>query len=134
MKNTQISDRAASYGFRGETLDGNDVLAVYEATRRATQECRSGQGPVLLELLTYRRTGHSRRDPCHYQAKDEKEEWFRRDPIERFAKVLVDQYDFDSAELTAIKTKIDAEITTAIERAQKAPHPTLADLLTDVMA
>jgi len=134
MKNTQISDRAASYGFRGETLDGNDVLAVYEATRRATQECRSGKGPVLLELLTYRRTGHSRRDPCHYQAKDEKEEWFRRDPIERFAKVLVEQYDFDSAELAAIKTKIDAEITTAIERAQKAPHPTLADLLTDVMA
>src|SRR6516165_10644820 len=58
MKNTQISDRAAAYGFRGQTVDGNDVLAVYTAARQAAAECRAGHGPVLLELLTYRRTGH----------------------------------------------------------------------------
>jgi TPP-dependent pyruvate/acetoin dehydrogenase alpha subunit len=61
MRNTTISDRAASYGFRGETVDGNDPLAVYQAAARAVDECRTGCGPVLLELLTYRRTGHSRR-------------------------------------------------------------------------
>ena len=72
MKNTTVSDRASSYGFRGETVDGNDLLAVYEAARRAVEECRTGLGPVLLELLTYRLTGHSRRDPCHYQPKEER--------------------------------------------------------------
>jgi TPP-dependent pyruvate/acetoin dehydrogenase alpha subunit len=56
----------------GGTVDGNDVLAVYEAARRAVEECRTGVGPVLLELLTYRLTGHSRRDPCHYQPKEER--------------------------------------------------------------
>ena len=84
MRNARIADRAAAYGIRGETVDGNDVLAVYEAARSAAAECRAGQGPVLLELLTYRRTGHSRRDACHYQPKDEREEWLGRDPIERF--------------------------------------------------
>jgi len=67
MKVPSVAARAASYGIRGETVDGNDVLAVYEAAGQAVAECREGKGPVLLELLTYRRTGHSRRDPCHYQ-------------------------------------------------------------------
>src|SRR5262245_19518733 len=79
MKNTRVSERGASYGFRAETVDGNDVLAVFEAARKAVGDCRGGKGPVLLELLTYRRTGHSRRDPCHYQPQDEREAWFSRD-------------------------------------------------------
>ena len=90
MKNTKVSDRARIYGFEGETVDGNDVLAVYEATTRAAAQCRAGKGPYLLELLTYRRTGHSRRDPCHYQPKDERQEWFAHDPIDRFAAQLQD--------------------------------------------
>jgi pyruvate dehydrogenase E1 component alpha subunit len=76
MKNARISDRAAAYGFRGETVDGNDVIAVHDAGLRAAAECRGGNGPVLLELLTYRRTGHSRRDPCHYQDQRERQNWF----------------------------------------------------------
>lgn len=134
MINTKISDRAASYGFRGETVDGNDVLAVFEATQKAVAECRDGSGPVLLELLTYRRTGHSRRDPCHYQGKDEREEWFTQDPIDRFAKVLTENQIATPNELAAIKAKVDAEITAAVTQAQKAPQPTTADLLTDVFA
>jgi TPP-dependent pyruvate/acetoin dehydrogenase alpha subunit len=134
MRHPRISDRAASYGFRGETVDGNDVLAVLEATRRAVDECRSGQGPVLLELLTYRRTGHSRRDPCHYQPKDEREAWATRDPIERCAEVLRDAGVADSAALEAIHAGVDAEITHAIEQARRAPQPTVADLTTDVFA
>src|SRR3954470_17905099 len=62
MRAEHVADRAASYGIRGETVDGNDVLSVYEAAKIAVTECRNGKGPVLLELLTYRRTGHSRRD------------------------------------------------------------------------
>lgn len=134
MKNPRVSDRAASYGFRGETVDGNDVLAVLAAAERAAEECRSGQGPVLLELLTYRRTGHSRRDACHYQAKDEREAWFARDPITRFAEVLLARRDIAQADLDAIKARIDRDITDAVERAKVAPQPTVADLTTDVFA
>lgn len=133
MRNTRISDRAAAYGFRGETVDGNDVLAVLDAAERAVAECRQGRGPVLLELLTYRRTGHSRRDPCHYQAKDEREDWFQRDPLERFAAYLGTQ-GVAEAETAAIRASVDAELTAAIERAKTAPQPTVDDLLTDVFA
>ncbi len=134
MKNTRISDRAASYGFRGETVDGNDVLAVHTAAQRAVAECRAGQGPVLLELLTYRRTGHSRRDACHYQPKHERETWFQRDPIERFESVMTDRGIVSPARLRAIVTEVNAELTAAITRARQAPQPTTDDLLTDVYA
>jgi TPP-dependent pyruvate/acetoin dehydrogenase alpha subunit len=134
MKNTTISDRAASYGFRGETVDGNDLLAVFTAATRAVQECRTGRGPVLLELLTYRRTGHSRRDPCHYQTKDERSAWFANDPIGRFAQLLLDRGEIDQPELDHIREQIDREIESAVEQAKVAPQPALDDLLTDVYA
>lgn len=134
MKNPKISDRAAAYGFRGETVDGNDVLAVHAAAQRAVEECRAGKGPVLLELLTYRRTGHSRRDACHYQPKNEREAWFARDPIDRFAAVLLARPDVKQADLDAIKARIDAQIQEAVVNAQKAPQPTLANLTEDVFA
>ncbi|HTD17709.1 MAG TPA: thiamine pyrophosphate-dependent enzyme [Chthoniobacterales bacterium] len=134
MKHTRVSDRAASYGFRGETVDGNDVLAVYEAARQAADECRSGRGPVLLELQTYRRTGHSRRDPCHYQPKEERATWSANDPITRFAQALLVGGNADLDDLDRIKEKIDAEIERAVEKAKTAPKPTVDDLLTDVYA
>ena len=89
---------------------------------------------MLLELLTYRRTGHSRRDACHYQAKDEREAWFARDPIERFAVQLLDRGDVSQADLDAIKADVDRQITAGVENAKRAPQPTLADLTTDVFA
>jgi TPP-dependent pyruvate/acetoin dehydrogenase alpha subunit len=134
MKNTTISGRAASYGFRGETVDGNDLLAVYEAAVRAVEECRTDQGPVLLELLTYRRTGHSRRDPCHYQPKEERAAWSANDPIVRFAQVLLASGKVDQADLDHIREEIDYEIESAVEQAKTAPQPALDDLLTDVYA
>jgi pyruvate dehydrogenase E1 component alpha subunit len=134
MKNTTVSDRAASYGFRGETVDGNDLLTVYEAAQRAVEECRTDQGPVLLELLTYRRTGHSRRDPCHYQPKEERADWSNKDPIVRFAQVLLADGDIDQTDLDAIRERIDREIEAAVEQAKTAPQPPLSDLLTDVYA
>jgi pyruvate dehydrogenase E1 component alpha subunit len=134
MKNPRVSARAAAYGFQGETVDGNHVLAVYAAAQRAAEACRNGQGPVLLELLTYRRTGHSRRDACHYQAKDEREAWFSRDPITRFATQLLARRDITQADLDAIKARIDTQIAQSVELAKQAPQPTLADLTTDVFA
>lgn len=124
MKNTRISERAASYGFRGETVDGNDVLAVFEATQKAADECRGGNGPVLLELLTYRRTGHSRRDPCHYQPKSEREEWTRKDPIERFAEKL----QLSSEDRESTRRRVEQKLADAVERAKAAPHPKPPDI------
>jgi 2-oxoisovalerate dehydrogenase E1 component len=124
MKNTRIADRAASYGFRGEAVDGNDVLAVFEATQKAVSQCRAGDGPVLLELLTYRRTGHSRRDPCHYQPKSEREEWAQKDPIERFAEQL--QLSTDDRE--NIRKRIELQLAEAVEHAKIAPHPKATDI------
>src|ERR1700730_10930506 len=134
MKNTTVADRAASYGFRGETVDGNDLLAVYEAAARGVEECRAGRGPVLLELLTYRRTGHSRRDPCHYQPKDERSAWFANDPIARFAELLLSGGETDRTELEQIREKIDREIEFAVERAKTAPQPGPDDLFDDIYA
>jgi TPP-dependent pyruvate/acetoin dehydrogenase alpha subunit len=134
MKNTRISDRAAAYGFDGETVDGNDVLAVYEATKRAAAQCRAGKGPYLLELLTYRRTGHSRRDPTHYQPKDEKQAWFARDPIDRFATQLESEGLIDAAGVKRMRDGITKRFEAAVEGARQAKQPTLADLETDVFA
>ena len=124
MKNSRISDRAASYGFRGETVDGNDVLAVFESSQRAVDECRAGKGPVLLELLTYRRTGHSRRDPCHYQPKDEREAWAQRDPIERFAATL----KLSAEEQQSVQQRVQGEFGEAVERAKTALRPSATDV------
>jgi pyruvate dehydrogenase E1 component alpha subunit len=134
MRVPRISDRAAAYGIRGETVDGNDVLAVLRAARRAVADCRDGRGPVLLELLTYRRTGHSRRDACHYQPSEEREAWLARDPIDRLGKLLIDKGLIDQPGLDAIRTRIQADFEAAVQAARREPLPTPADLETDVLA
>ncbi len=134
MRNDRIADRGAAYGIPGEQIDGNDVLAVYEATQRAAAACRAGDGPVLLELLTYRRTGHSRRDGCHYQPKEEKEAWLARDPIDRLGQLLKDQGIADEAALEAVQARTQARFRAAVEEARKQPLPVLDDLTTDVFA
>jgi pyruvate dehydrogenase E1 component alpha subunit len=134
MKDTRISSRASHYGFIGQTVDGNDVLAVYEAARQAVTACRAGNGPVLLELLTYRRTGHSRRDTCAYQPKAEREEWFSRDPLDRFASVLLQYRDISQADLDQVKSNVEHQINQSVEMAKKAPLPGAEELLQDVFA
>ena len=123
MRNPRIADRGAAYGIRGETVDGNDVLAVYEAARTAAADCRRGQGPVLLELLTYRRTGHSRRDACHYQAKEEREEWFARDPIERLGRLLIERGFAGPADLENVRAEAQRGFQAAVELARQQPMP-----------
>lgn len=134
MRDTNIAQRARSYGICAQQVDGNDVLAVYQAAQAAAEECRAGRGPVLLELQTYRRVGHSRRDPCHYQPQSEREAWFAKDPLERFAEVLKGQGLIDDAGLEAIKERIVRELQGAVEIARRAPLPTVQELNTDVFA
>jgi TPP-dependent pyruvate/acetoin dehydrogenase alpha subunit len=134
MRNPRISDRAAAYGIAGRTVDGNDVVAVYEAAKEAVADCKSGRGPVLLELLTYRLTGHSRRDACHYQPAEERQEWHGRDPIDRHGRRLIDEGLADQAALDRIRATVVTRFQAAVAEAKKQPQPTLADLTTDVFA
>ena len=134
MKNPRVADRAASYGIRGETVDGNDVEAVYAAAERAAARCRAGDGPVLLELLTYRQTGHSRRDPRLYQPEAERKEWAARDPIESFAVRLQAEGLTDEAGVERMRARAAQRFAEAVERARAAPQPSLDDLETDVFA
>ena len=129
-----VADRAPALGIRGQTVDGNDVIAVYEATLQAAAECRAGQGPVLLELLTYRRTGHSRRDPAHYQPPEEQEAWFNRDPIDVLGRGLLEQGRIEAGQLEAIRERIAREFNEMVEIARQRPAPTADDLATDVYA
>jgi len=127
-----LSDRAAAYGIPGVTIDGNDVLAVYETASEAITRARTGQGPTLLEALTYRITGHSRRDQCNYQPEDERKEALEREPIRRFAQRLTSEAIADEAALDEIKKGVDAEIECAVESAMAAPAPQPEDALEDM--
>ena len=91
VRTETISERAAIYKIPGRTLDGNDPLAVHEAAKDAVDRARKGGGPTLLELITYRVTGHSRRDPSNYQPKDERETSLKNEPIGRFAHWLLSE-------------------------------------------
>jgi TPP-dependent pyruvate/acetoin dehydrogenase alpha subunit len=134
MRNPRIADRAGAYGINGERVDGNDVLAVYEAAQRAVADCRRGQGPVLLELLTYRRTGHSRRDACHYQPKDERERWYARDPIDLLGRRLIDAGIATEADINRVRQDVKRRFQAAVEQARIQPMPSPDDLITDVFA
>ena len=127
-----IADRAAGYGIRGQTVDGNDVLAVHEATREAADQCRAGDGPVLLELLTYRITGHSRRDPCHYQPQEERDAWADREPLKAFAASLLTRGDVARGDVEQIQARVEQRIEAAINEARSLPGPDPETLTTDV--
>jgi pyruvate dehydrogenase E1 component alpha subunit len=129
-----LADRAAAYGIPTEVVDGNNVLAVYEAAERAVTRCRQGAGPVFLELQTYRRCGHSRRDGCHYQPANEREAWFERDPLEVLSRGLLLRSDVDEAAVDTVRQRVDERLSAAIEVGRNAPKPTVADLVTDVYA
>ena len=103
--------------------------------RRARRPPTAGgaTGPVLLELLTYRRTGHSRRDACHYQAKEEREDWFARDPIERLGRHLIERGFAGPTDLEQVRTETQRSFQAAVELARRQPMPSLDDLTTDVL-
>jgi len=134
MKNPRVADRAASYGIAGETVDGNDVEAVHAAAERAAAQCRAGDGPALLELLTYRQTGHSRRDPRVYQPEAERKAWAARDPIETFATRLEAEGVADEAGVERMRSRAAQHFAEAVEKARSAPQPSVDDLESDVFA
>jgi TPP-dependent pyruvate/acetoin dehydrogenase alpha subunit len=132
VKTPHISDRAAAYGIPGVTIDGNDVLAVFETAKEAVARARSGGGPTLIELLTYRITGHSRRDPCLYQPEEERKQALVNEPIGRFAKVLLAKGVADQKALDAVQEDVKAEVEAAVTKAMADPEPLPEDTLKDM--
>ena len=124
-----LSDRAAAYGIPGVTIDGNDVVGVHETARDAIDRARSGQGPTLIEALTYRITGHSRRDPCNYQPEEERKQALEREPIKRFGEWLLAEGQADQATLDGVRIDIETEIEAAVQSAMAEPDPEPEDAL-----
>ena len=127
-----MADRAAAYGLPGEIVDGNDVLAVYEAADRAVERARTGAGPTLLECKTYRQVGHSRSDPRTYRSKEEEAEWATRDPITRLAAQMTTAGVVTQATLAEIEAQVTAEIDDAVAFAEASPYPAPEDALKHV--
>lgn len=129
-----ISDRAAAYGIPGVTVDGNDVIAVYEAVKEAVKRARKGDGPSLIECKTWRHRGHFEGDPCVYKDPQEQETWLKKDPILKLEKKLLDHNVITEQEFVQLKADAKAKIEAAVEYAKSSPEPSLDDLLTDVYA
>jgi pyruvate dehydrogenase E1 component alpha subunit/2-oxoisovalerate dehydrogenase E1 component alpha subunit len=128
-------DKAIGYGVPGEQADGNDVLAVYDVTKAAVARARAGNGVSLIELMTYRRKGHAEHDNQSYVPPGEIERWEREnDPIDRYAKRLSDEFDFEPAELESIDERVRAEVDRATDEAEKSPPPAPLDALEGVYA
>jgi len=126
--------RAAAYNMPGEQVEGMDVIAVYESMKRAVERARSGQGPTLLEVKTYRFRGHSMTDPAYYRTREEEQQWrTTRDPIGIFEKRLLESDQATQAEFDENDARATQVAEEAAEFAENSPDPSLAELYTDVM-
>jgi pyruvate dehydrogenase E1 component alpha subunit len=130
----EIWRKAAVFGMAGEEVDGMDVLAVRVAAQRAVERARAGEGPTLLECLTYRFRGHSLADPDELRATAEKEFWAQRDPIKQLAAQLSSEGLATAEELKAIDQEIDAVVADCVEFALAAPEPDGSELTKYVWA
>ena len=130
----EIYKKASAFGMAGVEVDGMDVLAVRAVASEAVARARAGEGPTLIEALTYRFRGHSLADPDELRAKAEKEFWFSRDPIKKLAAYLTEQNLADQEELTAIDRKIQQVIDEAVKFAESSPEPDPSELYRFVFA
>jgi len=129
-----IADRAAAYGIPGVSVDGNDVLAVYEAASEAVNQARKGEGPTLIECKTYRHKGHSRFDPATYRPKGEVEEWLKKDPILRFKSKLIEMGILTEQENEELSREAASAVEEAVKFAMESPFPQPEEALRDVYA
>ena len=122
--NPNVGNRGPAYGMESVTVDGNDVLAVYEAAQEAVQRARGGEGPTLIECRTYRTRAHSEgmRD-AGYRTQEEVEEWKERDPIKRFSEWLLENEEAGTETLAAIEAEVKTTVADAEEFARNSPWP-----------
>jgi TPP-dependent pyruvate/acetoin dehydrogenase alpha subunit len=128
-----FAQKADAYGFEGRRVDGNDVLAVYAEAKRAIEQARAGEGPTLIEALTYRMGPHSSSDdPGRYVPEEELQLWADRDPIERFGAFLDEQGILTETEDEQMRERITDEIEAAVQAAEDADGPSIQSMVGDV--
>lgn len=130
--NTRFVDRAVAYGCAGEAVDGNDVLAVYDAVRRAVVRARAGAGPTLIEADTMRMRGHAEHDDMKYVPAEMIEEWSSRDPIRRYEERLLGEGTASADEIAGMRRQIEAEVAEELAWAEASPMPGPEDGLSRV--
>jgi pyruvate dehydrogenase E1 component alpha subunit len=132
-----VSDRAVAYNMPGITVDGNDVMAVQEASQEAIKRARAGQGPTLIECKTYRQRGHFEGEPGLYRPEEEIKEWMAKDPIPRFEAFMVENEVATQDEINEINESIDKMLDEAIEFAENSAYPSpeaaVEDVYTDLI-
>ena len=119
----RLADKAVAFGCAGETVDGNDVFAVYDATKRAIERARNGEGVTLLEVVTFRMKGHAEHDNAAYVPPELIEEWKKKDPIARFEAALIQQGHAKQEDFDAIQKRVRDEVDRATDEAEKSPMP-----------
>jgi pyruvate dehydrogenase E1 component alpha subunit len=128
-----VARRGAAYSIPSETLDGMDVLAVYKGVKKAVETARRGEGPSLLECVTYRYEGHEEGDPWDTcRKKQEVDEWKKRDPITNFGQYLIRSQIATEKDLESIRAEVETTISNAIRYAEKSPLTNEKEALTDV--
>jgi pyruvate dehydrogenase E1 component alpha subunit len=130
----RISDRAAAYGMPGVTVDGNDVMAVYEAVSAAVKRARAGEGPSMVENFTYRWRGHSKSDANVYRTREEIESWKKKCPIKRFRALLIEEGALTEERAKQIEKQSYDAIEAAVTFAEASPEPTLESIEEGVYA
>lgn len=131
---TEIYKKAKVFGMVGEEVDGMDVLAVRTVAEAAIARARAGEGPTLIEALTYRFRGHSLADPDELRSKEEKEFWLKRDPIKKLGAYLVEQELATTEDLRAIEQKVQAIVEDAVAFAEESPEPKPEELYDYIFA
>jgi acetoin:2,6-dichlorophenolindophenol oxidoreductase subunit alpha len=130
-----IAERAASYGISGVVVDGNDIFTIMNVMTEAVERARNGEGPTLIEAMTYRWKGHSKSDAKKYRTREEEMDWrTNRDPIKRLEQVLITEGLITGEHAREIEQWAKKEIEDAVEFAEKSPMPSLDSLLEDVFA
>jgi acetoin:2,6-dichlorophenolindophenol oxidoreductase subunit alpha len=130
----RIADRATAYGIPGVTADGNQVDEVQQMVTEAVERARAGDGPTLVEAVTYRWKGHSKSDQNRYRTREEIEEWKQRDPIARFEAAVTEAGSLDEAELAGVRAAARDAVRDAVRQGQAGPAPSPDDLLPAVYA
>jgi len=129
-----IADRAKAYGFPGETVDANDIISMYEIARKYIDKARSGGGPGLIVAETYRLRGHYEGDPQWYRPKGEVEEWWKKDPLSRYQKKLLEMGILTEADATKLEKEIRIDVDKAGKEALALPSVSYEDYIKGVLA
>jgi acetoin:2,6-dichlorophenolindophenol oxidoreductase subunit alpha len=130
----RISERKTAYGIEGLTIDGNNLVEVFNTVSHFADESRAGRGPVLIESLTYRWKGHSKSDAQVYRSKEEVKSWMKKDPIARYKKALMEEGLLTEKENEELEKEVEEQIKEATEFAKESPSPDKSEVEEDVYA